>query len=715
VNQKAHFNRINRFGNWLIDTNLTEYDEDSGEYTRIGFPIFSPSELRKIDSQNDGNYRPSESVKLAMPTAWLLKCKEIITENDFEWPKSISAEYFDRWNDSGVSERIWIPTISYVFLVMLDLPIRKIQVTSLDSGEGDEEVFDRSKKKWIKNSSQRSNYWRSLGNKLRNRGVVKNIHSATENSTGFFINTNKTQDRDTGFSETSGYTIPWYNIELIDLFYDLRQWQEKYNPVSKPTAYRDIPIQVFQMTPSETVLAQIPDRFYLFRSPRSCDGKNPDCPPSDNQMRVYWNKLMGELERRLKEEGHDVEIVLKRNPVTNQPEKTIFTPHGLRVAGLTALAESGVPIEVLSKVVAGHSTILMTLYYIKMDPGHISDQLNQAKKSIELGQQENLNQWLKTASWEEAKKYVTSNDANTLADIGSNKIPSNIWINNNLGICPYGGTRCHDGGELLRKNTTKGGTYGPVPGGAKNCVRCRHLITGTPWMIQLWLHSNKLLLKSQRKAKEVDEVRRRLESLNSERFQILKSKGSASISESLKAEIKGEETNLEEKTEQLDSLLMDAHATYRLLESVRELPASIPSEDSATEHTPALIASDKPEISFSEVHELRALDSTVQAGRLYTHLKDSDLERDRDHFIDQIMFNNGISPISLSPLTPDEKSIASDAACRFLLTELDDHEIEQLTSNRVTLRELGIERKVIETVRLEGFEPTQNLIKKSAD
>jgi hypothetical protein len=109
------------------------------------------------------------------------------------------------------------------------------------------------------------------------------------------------------------------------------------------------------------------------------------------------------------------------------------------------------------------------------------------------------------------------------------------------------------------------------------------------------------------------------------------------------------------------------------------------------------------------------LDSTVQAGRLYTHLKDSDLERDRDHFIDQIMFNNGISPISLSPLTPDEKSIASDAACRFLLTELDDHEIEQLTSNRVTLRELGIERKVIETVRLEGFEPTQNLIKKSAD
>lgn len=713
MNHKNNLTRINNFGNWMISTYLSEFDHESGEYTSIAYPIFTPGELLKIESQTDTSLRPSETVKAAMPTSWLLKCKEIIKANDFEWPKSITAEYFDHKNGSGKYEPVWIPTISYLFLTMLEIPLRKIQVAALDSGEGDEEVFDRVSKKWVPNESGHSNYWRKLGSRLPNRGVVKNIRSATENSIGFFINTNKTQDRETGYSETSGYTIPWYNPEIIDIFYDLRAWQEKYNPVNKPTAYRDMPTNIFGMIPSKKVLDTIPDRFYLFRSPRSCEGAHPDCPPTENQLRNYWNKLMGELEKRLLEEGHDVQIVLKRNVHSNIPEQVLFTPHGLRVAGLTALAESGVPIEVLSKVVAGHASILMTLYYVKLSPGHISDQLNQAKKAIEQGQQENLLRWLKNSAWEEAKKYITGNDEATFNDIANNKIPTNIWINNNLGICPYGGTRCNDGGEIIRKDSKKNNLYGPVPGGPKNCVRCRHLITGTPWMIPLWLHANKLLVRSQKTSKEVDEITGRLEKLQSERFQIVKSQGGSAVPESLKAEIKGEETNLEEKTEHLDSLLMDAHATYRLLESVRDLPNVIPGEESGAENTPALIATDRPEISFSEVHELRALDSTVQAGRLYTHLRDDDLERDRDHFIDQIMFNNGMKPISLSPLTPEEKSIASDAASRFLLTELNDHEIDQLTSNQVTLQELGIERKMTETVKLQPFDPKQAFIGKS--
>lgn len=710
MDNKLNLARIVEFGNWLIDTRLSEFDEEANEYTSIAFPLFSPGELRKLSIQKDQAYKPPESVKAAMPTSWLLKCKEIIKSNDFEWPKSITTEYFDYKNSSGKWESVWVPTISYLFLTMLEIPLRKIQVQALDSGEGDEEIFDRVSKKWVPNTSRHSNYWRKLGSRLPNRGVVKNIRSATENSTGFFINTNKTQDRETGFSETSGYTIPWYNPELIDLFYELRIWQEKYNPLEKPTSYRDIPRVVFGMTPSKTVLDIIPDRFYLFRTPRSCNGYHPNCPPTDNQLRHYWNKLMEELERRLQEEGHDVEIILRRHPTTGAPETSLFTPHGLRVAGLTALAEAGVPIEVLSKIVAGHASILMTLYYVKLDPGHISDQLNLAKKTIEQGRQENLLRWLKSSAWEEAKKYVTGSDEATFNDIENNRAPSNIWINNNLGICPYAGTRCHDGGEIIRRDSKKQHNYGPVPGGPKNCVRCRHLITGTPWMIPLWLHANKLLVKCQRASKEVDEITGRLEKLQSERFKIVKSQGGSAVPESLKAEIKGEETNLEEKTEQLDSLLMDTHATYRLLESVRELPNEIPGEEPGTENAPALIATDRPEISFSEVHELRALDSTVQAGRLYTHLRDDDLERDRDHFIDQIMFNNGMTPISLSPLTPEEKSIASDAASKFLLTELNDYEIDQLTSSRVTLQELGIERKMTETVKLQRYDPRQTFI-----
>ena len=97
--------------------------------------------------------------------------------------------------------------------------------------------------------------------------------------------------------------------------------------------------------PSQSVLEQTPDRFYLFRSPLV---SKTGYPATNNQLMRFWWLLMEELEKRVREEGHDVNIITKRNKTTGQPEKSIFTPHGLRVAGLTSLAEAGVPIEVIN-------------------------------------------------------------------------------------------------------------------------------------------------------------------------------------------------------------------------------------------------------------------------------------------------------------------------------------------------------------------------------
>ncbi|BBC41318.1 site-specific integrase [Photobacterium damselae subsp. piscicida] len=106
-------------------------------------------------------------------------------------------------------------------------------------------------------------------------------------------------------------------------------------------------------------------------------------PPTKQMLVQFWNDLIEELERRLHDEGIDVQLVLSRNKQNGSAQKVYYTPHGLRVAGLTALAEQGVPIEVLSKVVAGHKSILMTIYYIKYHPSHISDVLNEAGRKIE--------------------------------------------------------------------------------------------------------------------------------------------------------------------------------------------------------------------------------------------------------------------------------------------------------------------------------------------
>ena len=53
-------------------------------------------------------------------------------------------------------------------------------------------------------------------------------------STGLYINTNKTADRNKNEFER-GYIIPWQNEEVLYWLEKLRNWQEKYNPIDKPT------------------------------------------------------------------------------------------------------------------------------------------------------------------------------------------------------------------------------------------------------------------------------------------------------------------------------------------------------------------------------------------------------------------------------------------------------------------------------------------------
>ncbi len=713
---KQTCNHMYDFTNWIIDNNLVDRDEQSGELTTIGVSIFSTSEINRISGSDSGPYKPAETVKHAMPTSWLIKCREIITYNDFEWPKTRSNDYFWYRNpEDGKDHHIWIPVNALIILVMLELPIRKIQVLSLDSGEGDEDFYDVDQKAWLKNTSKNAGYWSKFGTSRKERGVVKKIYANGKPTAGFYINTNKTQDREHGFSETSGYTIPWNNEYLIRKLTELRAWQEKFNLLNKPTRFRDIPKSVFNYQPTEIALEQIPDRFYLFRSPLANQGQSPDCPPSENIIIRFWWDLMEELESRLRREGQNIEIVIKRNCVTGQPERTIFTPHGLRASGLTALSEAGVPIEILSKIIAGHSTILMTLYYMKMEPGHVTERLNEAKKKIEQGQQENLRQWLANAVWADAQRYMASNDKSTLKEMNEGSIPSGLWLNNNLGICPYGGTRCQDGGTLIRKsNKNNPPLYGPVLGGSQNCVRCRHFVTGTPWLIPLWLHSNKLLIDAQMMSKQLENLRKKFESANSERFRLVKENGTDSIPASLHSEIKGLASLLEKNSNALDSILMDAHATYRLLTDVREILANIDTYEENTKNLPSLIVTDAPEIGFNEVGEFRALDEIVQAGRLYAHIQDENIENERNHFIDQIMFNNGMTPISLAPLSSIEKSAASDAAAKFLMARLEDFELEALSSNRTTLEELNLKSEFKKSLHLDA-PSSLNLIFKSDD
>ena len=57
--------------------------------------------------------------------------------------------------------------------------------------------------------------------------------------TGFFVNTNKTQDRGKD-EDDKGYEIPWQHGEAIDVVTGLLRWQRQYNPIKAPMRWADL-------------------------------------------------------------------------------------------------------------------------------------------------------------------------------------------------------------------------------------------------------------------------------------------------------------------------------------------------------------------------------------------------------------------------------------------------------------------------------------------
>lgn len=672
--------RIQEFSYWLIRDKLS--DEDGGEFVSLATPVLSQDVFQAILTYcRDSSLKSSETTKGIIPTKYLSLIKKILTEDDFSWPKSQKWTWTKISNgQTGRSEKVWCPHFALIYLFMLEIPVRKMQVVCLDSGEGDDLKWDNG---WIKNDSENANYWsKNYGDSI-GRGVIRGGAENGNKSISIYINTNKTQDIDKGFGASSGYTINWHNEAIINVVSKMRAWQEKYNPVSCPLAYRDVPSNIFADHPTEKMFNLIPDRFYLFRYPNNKNSYGKLSPPADHLLFKFWHLLMHQLESLLKEMGEDVRIT--QNWCGRVPNGSLFTPHSLRGSGLTALSEAGVPIEVLSKIIAGHSSILMTLYYVKYSNAYITSLLDEARLKVEKTEQENYAAYMKQATWDDACKYSIFNDKNFNESDWNSVLSYPLIENRQIGVCPNSGTRCGEGGECIRKNS-KRDIHGPVPGGQGNCVRCRFFMTGLPFLIPLWLKVNKDLSDAQKISLEVDQLQKQLDESRSRRYGLVKSKGSSHIPASLQAEIQQIEAMVDSKSKKLNEVISNAHAGYNLVERLKGLSR----ENSST--LPALVDDDSSHDAsqFTEVSLFKQRDFIVQASRLYPHVKDDLLERERNHFIDQIMFNLGLTPITLSSLTEQEKKSACDAASQFLNARLSDHELTMLENGSLKITDIGI-------------------------
>ena len=397
---------------------------------------------------------------------------------------------------------IWSPVRWVALLTKLLVPLRTLQVRMLDSGEADTWRYEAGN--WALNMHRITE-----GSERRplQQGVFRRTKPFSEDesaATVLYINTNKTHDIGKSGSD-KGYVLPWPHPELLHWLEKLRNWQEKYNTINRRTSWteldgRHIPAK------SEVQLAGYPDACFLFRLPESWEGER-NMPVTDEQMQSPWFALMKALELRLADRGetHRNGALIRFLPppeLQKNGNTTLFPLHSLRVSLVTALALEGqVPFPVLQKLV-GHSRLLMTLYYTKPGATYIRDVLTGAAERLEAQKEASIQNFLLDTEYDQLLQHAICNSTPSLsAALPQHPAARNPtgWMPLHHGLCLVGGNTsevegnsaiggCYNGGPNLGPTLTP--KYGPVPGGSRNCVRCRWFVTEPHYLPALAAHFN---------------------------------------------------------------------------------------------------------------------------------------------------------------------------------------------------------------------------------
>lgn len=256
-------------------------------------------------------------------------------------------------------------------------------------------------------------------------------------------------------------------------------------------------------------------------------------------------------------------------------------------------------------------------------------------------------------------------------------------------------------GELLRSDNLKSGpsksVYGPVRGGPRNCIMCRHFISGTPFILQLELFGTLLLWRRSALAREQSGHRERLNVLiRQKREGVINGGAFRSASDRLRAE----SNDLKDRIADVDNAIFNTKVHL-------EAASKILKEDEAQGRRSgyALVASGSDGIvEYSEQEPFDVAAVLSGASRVWTILRDESLESTKRQFIDQIMFNAGETPISMrADLNMEQRQASTDALAQFLIERVSAADRKALTSGEAQLQDFKIDQQVatlLEAVRV---------------
>ncbi|WP_157651181.1 VPA1269 family protein [Dechloromonas denitrificans] len=529
--------------------------------------------VNPVTSQDffDTGERNAQSFRTALPS-WLLKeLRETITDDDFAFFRLDQTRdwitVFDRAH--GKTIRQWWPGSAVCLLVMLELPLRSHQARWLDSGLLDEFTLDHTTGKMAKNDHV------GVINGRR-EGCIRQMHDTLRQETwcGLFVNTNKTAMYK---SDKPGYEVPYLPPVLAEHLVRVREWSLRYlPPLAKPVLYAEAALG--RHVYSEANIQHAPRVAPLFRDPTTIDKTSP---VTYSRLARAYVRVLAETEKKVKNK-YGVDIQLTEPKPNGKGLAWKYDLHTLRISGISAMIENGVPLEVVSQFVAGHASLLMTLWYLKSSPGKMREFIAKAhdKAAVEedfVGSSDFL------ANVEQFSPFLLSKDsdrrsANGDVAFAAMKEHSGLWTISSDGICP--GTACSEGGQL----DVTGERYGAVPGG-RRCGLCRFWLTGPAFILGQVAEVNNLIYQVRRKGQELGDAR---DQLIDQTDAGLKSKAAHTRNriEALEREIMLDITEWQARyafATESSSLLDEYVKTRQQLAADRNLPAPLLTTSSAEE------------------------------------------------------------------------------------------------------------------------------------
>jgi hypothetical protein len=690
---------VNAFFNYVLIKELTIVDEDTGELVRVDG---ANNPFATLEYDGDGTPGPRESTKPALAFQYVDAMKKWMvpeaarTLSDLSSLHQFDGDYIevdealiDRtdpdcvFKTQGDKFLLWYPGYWMHAYALVSIPARGRQIAYNDSGESDEYVVDIEDDKfaWVVNK-----------NPLSHRKNQKAFIYQCDDGWGMHFTSNKTSYLG------QGYDVPWAPEKLIYWMIRLRKWQEKYNPIKRAMPWSECT----RTNLNETQLKRKGANCFLFRA------FGQEEPPT------FASRLSHRLAAALYFTQPKNLILAVFSKDGNQKSlghyRTKYTPHSMRVSLITAyVMEFGLPIEVIMKL-AGHASIIMSIYYVKLGNAFLRRRMDEGEKLAMRDQAYAAQDMLEQNRIEELTHQLIASNEQGLQVLRDGNIGS-ILVRD-YGLCPYAAARCEDGGHLI------GGTqvWHAVPAGflgMQNCIRCRHFITGPMFlagMLALWnaisFELNSLSNTYLDFEKEIENCLERIQVLDELEYDQEQNGIAFDCRDRNRTELEIRKLQSEKESiaKKMDMLFCDLQALTKQINECKKLIMLQPSKD---EDQVQLVLHDQSEVSveIEQTSMFQQLNEVCVNASIFQSVSASSATPRRSQMIDRVALFNNIRP-SMCYLNETEQLAIGNQFTKFLLQRLKTWaRVNQLVDCQIMLEDLGSDERISKSELAELMSP----------